>query len=228
MTVSKAIIVAAGQSRRMNGTDKIFTKIAGKPVLAYSIDAFERSPLISEIVVVLSKENLQKGEELIKQYNYKKVISICKGGDQRQHSVKEGLKHIGECDFILVHDGARPCLTAKTIELGIQEAEEEGIAIAASPVTDTIKRVDGGERVKQTLDRSALRSIHTPQVFRTDILKKIHENPLIIGTDDAVLAENMGYTVKVYSDSADNIKITAPEDITLAKSILSRRAQAMD
>jgi 2-C-methyl-D-erythritol 4-phosphate cytidylyltransferase len=223
MAVSKAIIVAAGSSRRMGGIDKIFLEIAGKPVLAHSIEVFERSPLITGIIVVLAKENVQKGEELVKKYNFKKVSTVCAGGAERQDSVKEGLNRVGECDFVLIHDGARPCLEQKAIEQGIKEADAEGVAVAASPVTDTIKQVDANERVTQTLDRSKLRSMHTPQVFRADIIKKIHENPKILATDDAALAESMGYGVKIYQDSPENIKITTPEGIIVAESILKRR-----
>ena len=226
MTVSKAIIVGGGRSRRMNGIDKIFTEIAGKPVILHTMDAFENSPLIDGIVLVLSEENLWKSEELLKRCNYKKIISICAGGEERQDSVGEGVKRIGECDFILVHDCGRPCVTAATIELGIQEAGREGIAVAGSPVTDTIKQVDATEHVEQTFDRSKLRAMHTPQVFRAEILKEMHQNPTIKATDDAALAESMGYKVKIYRDSAENIKITTPEDIAAVENILSRRARA--
>lgn len=211
----------------MQGIDKLFVEISGKPVLAHSIGAFQKSRMISGIVLVLSAENLQRGRELVRRYNYTKVTAICKGGEQRQQSVGEGLKHVGDCDFVLVHDGGRPCVTVDAIEGGIREAGTEGIAVAGSPVTDTIKSVDGSEHVKDTLDRNGLRSIHTPQVFRTGILKKIHVNPVIDATDDAGLAERMGYAVKIYADSVENIKITTPSDILIAETILSARAKQL-
>jgi 2-C-methyl-D-erythritol 4-phosphate cytidylyltransferase len=226
MAVSCAIIVAAGHSRRMGGIDKLFFEIAGRPVLAHSIGALQSSPMINKIVLVLSAENLQRGRELVRKYNYTKVTSVCIGGEQRQHSVSEALRYVGDCDFILVHDGARPCVTSESIEKGIHEAEREGIAIAASPITDTIKRVDDSGHVEDTLDRELLRSIHTPQVFRAEIFKRIHQNARTDATDDAVLAESMGYPVKVYADSAENIKITTPSDIAIAEKILMIRAKA--
>lgn len=223
MVVSKAIIGAGGHSKRMNGIDKIFVELAGKPVIAHTISAFQESPMISGIILILSKDNLEKGADLVKKYGYTKVEAICEGGETRQQSISNGLKLVGECDIILVHDGARPCVTKEAIELGIREAQQEGVAIAASPVTDTIKQVDSNSHVTRTLDRSQLRSIHTPQAFRADILKKIHENPTIDVTDDAGLAESMGYPVKVYNDSLENIKITTKEDLATAEIILSKR-----
>ena len=111
----------------------------------------------------------------------------------------------------------------EVIETGIGEAQKEGVAIAASPVTETIKQVDRDSHVTRALDRSELRAIHTPQVFRADTLKKIHENPTVDATDDAGPAERMGYAVKVYNDSLENIKITTKEDLATAEIILSKR-----
>ncbi len=223
MTITKAIIVAGGASRRMNGTDKIFAEIAGKPVIAHTLDAFERCEAINGIVLVLPNKSIDKARELIAKYNYKKIEVICEGGSTRQQSVNNGLKSTPKCDFVLVHDGARPCVTKEAIESGITEAIKEGIAIAASPVSDTIKEVDDSLMVSKTLDRNKLMSIHTPQVFRYDILKEVHSNPAFDATDDAALAEKIGYKVKVYIDSYENIKITTIADLTIAEAILSSR-----
>ncbi len=225
MPVSKVIVVAAGSSRRMKGIDKIFVDLSGKPVIARTLDIFENSRSIDGIILVLSEQNVQKGIRLVKKYGYKKVEHVCKGGNTRQESVSNGLRYIKECDFILVHDGARPCVTNDFIDNGIKEAAKEGIAIAGCRVSDTIKHVDKDSRVIETLERSELRAIHTPQVFKSDILKKIHENPHMDVTDDAGLAEIMGYKVKVYEDSYENIKITTKEDLIAAKIILSKRGE---
>lgn len=222
LTISKVIVVAAGSSRRMGGTDKIFENLVGKPVIAHTLNVFENSKLIDGIILVLSDENLEKGSKLIKEYKYKKVEYICSGGSTRQQSVGNGLKHVGKCDFILVHDGARPCVTEESISKGIREAEKIGIAIAGCPVSDTIKSVDKNSQVIKTLDRSMLRAIHTPQVFKSDILRKIHENASADTTDDAGLAERMGFRVEVYDDSYENIKITTKEDLIAVKIILSK------
>ncbi len=226
MAVVKAVIVAGGSSSRMGGVDKIFATIADKPVIAHTIDAFERCGAINGIVLVLPKTSLEKGKELVGKYGYKKVEKVCEGGDTRQRSVSNGLKEVGECDFVEVHDGARPCVSIEVIEKGIEEAMREGIAIAASPVYDTIKHVDEKSMVKQTLDRSELRAIHTPQVFRSEIIRKIYENPPIEATDDAGLAEKLGYPVKVYEDAKENIKITTIGDLAIAETILLKRPSA--
>lgn len=222
LVVSKVIIVAAGNSRRMGGIDKIFVNLAGKPVIAHTINVFENSKLIDGIILVLSDENLEKGSDLVKEYNYKKVEHICSGGSTRQQSVGNGLEKIGKCDFILVHDGARPCVTEESISKGIMEAGKVGVAIAGCPVSDTIKSVDEDSQVIKTLDRSVLRAIHTPQVFKSHILREIHKNPSADTTDDAGLAERMGFKVKVYDDSYENMKITTKEDLIAAKIILSK------
>ena len=223
LVTTKAIIVAGGESRRMGGTDKIFAEIAGKPVIAHTLDAFERCEAINGIVLVLPKKSIDKGRELISKYGYDKVETICEGGATRQQSVNNGLRSTPKCDLVLVHDGARPCVTEETIRSGISEAIKEGVAIAASPVSDTIKEVDDSMLVSKTLDRSRLMSIHTPQVFRYEILKEVHSNPAFDATDDAALAENIGYKVKVYYDSYKNIKITTITDLTIAEAILSSK-----
>lgn len=223
LTTTKAIIVAGGESRRMGGIDKIFAEIAGKHVIAHTLDAFERCEAINGIVLVLPQKSIDKGRELISKYDYKKVEAICEGGATRQQSVNNGLKSTPKCDLVLVHDGARPCVTDESIKSGISEAIKEGVAIAASPVSDTIKQVDDSMVVSKTLDRSKLMSIHTPQVFRYEVLKEVHSNPAFDATDDAALAEKIGYKVKVYLDSYKNIKITTPTDLTIAEAILSDR-----
>ena len=223
MAIAGAIIVAAGSASRMKGVDKIFLEVAGMPVLAHTIRAFQDSRAIGSIVVVLSAANIVKGKELVKKYRYDKVRAVCEGGSTRQQSVGNGLKLIGNCNFILVQDGARPCVTNEIIEQGIANAAEEGVAVAAAHVTDTIKRVDNENRVVETLDRNELRAIQTPQVFRADILRKVHENPESDLTDDAGLAEKMGYTVNVYMTSKENMKITTIEDIAVVESILGKR-----
>ncbi len=207
----------------MNGTDKIFTEIAGRPVIVHTLDAFERCEAIDGIILVLPNKSIEMGRELIAKYGYAKVEAICEGGQTRQQSVNNGLKSTSKCDFVLVHDGARPCVTMEAIESGISEAIKEGVAIAASPISDTIKQVDDSLLVSKTLDRNKLVSVHTPQVFRYDILKAVHSNPAFEATDDAALAERMGYRVKIYVDSYENIKITTIADLTIAEAILSSR-----
>ncbi len=207
----------------MDGTDKTFAEIAGKPVIAHTIEVFEASPLVSEIILVLPIESVAKGVELVSKYRFSKVSYICNGGATRQESVSQGLKHVRDCDFILVHDGARPCVTQDAIEKGILEAGKNGIAIPGAEVTDTIKQVDEEECVLKTVERKRLRAVHTPQVFRAKILQEVHRRAEADASDDAVLAEKMGYKVKVYDDSPENMKITRRGDLAIAEAILLRR-----
>ncbi len=218
------IIVAAGQSRRMNGVDKTFADILGKPVIAHTISAFENAPSIDSIVLVVQGDKADQFSKLILQMGFKKVKKICSGGTSRQQSVHNGLEFTNDADVVLIHDGARPCVRVDTIELGIVEAIEHGAAIAGSDVYDTIKSVNGDGFVSKTLNRNELRAIHTPQSFKRDILECIHKNLQLEMTDDAGLAEALGYKVKVYQDYPDNIKITTQYDLAIAQAILQRNS----
>ncbi|MBI2934253.1 MAG: 2-C-methyl-D-erythritol 4-phosphate cytidylyltransferase [Chloroflexi bacterium] len=210
----------------MGGTDKLFAAVAGRPVLAWVLDTFQSCAAIDEIVLVLAKENLSRGRQMVLKGGWQKVSNVCPGGPRRRDSVLEGLGHLGDCNLVAIHDGARPCLTADVIERGIAAAESSGAAIAAVPVTDTVKRTDPDRQVLETIDRSGLWSIQTPQVFDSEVIKKAHQaNPEDV-TDDAALVEKLGHPVKVYMGSYLNIKITTPEDLAIAEAILRVRRQA--
>lgn len=220
-----AIIVAAGASQRMGGIDKVFTPLAGKPVLAWVIEVFQSCGLIDEIVLVLARENVSRGRQMVLQSGWNKVTNVCPGGPRRQDSVREGMAHLGPCDIVAIHDGARPCLTPDLIERGIAGAAVYGAAIAAVPAPDTIKKVNADGEVVETLERNDLWVIQTPQVFKIELLKKAYENISKDVTDDAALVERLGYKVRVYMGSYQNIKITTPEDLAIAEAILLRRSQ---
>ncbi|MCK5577720.1 MAG: 2-C-methyl-D-erythritol 4-phosphate cytidylyltransferase, partial [Dehalococcoidales bacterium] len=134
-----AIIVAAGRGERMSGVDKVFALLAGKPVLAWAVDAFQQCPLVDRIVVVLAEHNLKRGRELVEKEGWSKVSDVCPGGEERQQSVAAGLSRLRDCRWVVIHDGARPLVTAAIIESGLEAAKETGAAVAAVPVTDTIK-----------------------------------------------------------------------------------------
>ena len=224
MTVSKAIIVAGGQSKRMEGLDKTFAEIAGMPVIAHTIAAFEASPSIGGIVLVLPGDKIAKGRELVDRHRFGKIEAICAGGPEtRQQSVANGLAAVGECDIILIHDGARPCVTTDSIERAIREAKREGAALAAVPAHETMKRVSAEGHVEEALERGTLWSAHTPQAFWSEIIRNAHMTGIGGATDDAMLAEMAGYNVKVFEDSYDNIKITTRKDLATAESILLQR-----
>lgn len=218
-----AIIVAAGSSRRMGGIDKVFAPLAGKPVISWALETFQDSSVIDEIVLVLARESVSSGKQMVLKAGWSKVSSVCPGGLRRQDSVREGLRHLAACDIVMVHDGARPCVTSDLIERGVSRASASGTAVAAVPVNDTIKRADPAGTVVETLDRSGLWAIQTPQVFKTEILQEACEKVSEDVTDDAALVERLGLPVKVYMGSYQNIKITTPEDLLLAEAILSKR-----
>lgn len=217
-----AVLVAAGRSERM-GFDKILARLAGRPVLCYSLDLLAETKAITEIVVVTSPEKLDPVRELI---DGRTNIRPCLGGDTRQESVEHGIAALSpEVDLVLIHDAARPLVTAVMIEQGIRCGEATGAAIAALPVSDTIKLVAADGTVEQTPDRARLVAAQTPQIFRRDWLDesytKFHESdvpPLV--TDEASLLEWAGYRVHLFSGNARNIKLTNPFDLTLAEALL--------
>ena len=204
-----AIIVAAGDSQRMNGVDKMFAPLGGRPVLARVLDTFQKCKKIDQIIVVMHSQNIEQCRRLVAaETSWEKVRDICLGGKKRQDSVAEGLKRLKESDWVVIHDGARPLVTVDLIERGLEAAKETGAAVAAVPVIDTIKFVKDDEIVRQTLPRQNLRAVQTPQVFRFDVIKNTYKYVSGDVTDDAALVEKAGYKVKLYPGSYDNIKIT--------------------
>jgi 2-C-methyl-D-erythritol 4-phosphate cytidylyltransferase len=215
-----AIIVAAGWGKRMGGVDKIFAPLAGRPLLTWVLDTFNRCKLIDQIIVVLSEENLKQGERLVLERDWSKVSDVCLGGEERQRSVANGLKLIKDCSLVVIHDGARPLVTEVMIENGLKAAEESGAAVAAVPVTDTIKLADDNGFVLGTPPRNRLWAVQTPQVFRFDIITEAHNKAEGMVTDDAALVERLEYKTKLYMGSYDNIKITTFSDMALAEILL--------
>ncbi len=212
-----AIIVAAGESRRMGGADKIFAPLGGKPILARVVDVFEECHSIRQVVVVVSEQNLEGCRRLAAEQKWSKATEICAGGRRRQDSVAAGLKRLKDCDWVVIHDGARPLVTADLIEKGLTEAGETGAAAAAVPVTDTIKLAGDDRIVLKTPPRQNLWAVQTPQVFRLDIIEEAHRRAKGEVTDDASLVEQAGYDVKLYMGAYDNIKITTTDDLALAE-----------
>ena len=216
-----AIVPAAGQGSRLGGMDKVFSPLGGRPLVAYCLEALQGSPLIDEVVLVL--RDVERGWRLVEAEGFSKVKSICPGGPRRQDSVREGLKHVARCDFVLIHDGARPFLTEKLIADGIEAARQTGAAVAAVPVTETVKVAGQDGLVEATPPRSSIFTAQTPQVFRFDILRKAYENTVGDVTDDASLVEGLGIRVRLYPGSYDNVKITIPEDLAVAEVLIKRR-----
>ncbi len=215
-----AVIVAAGESRRMEGIDKLMAQLGGMPLLVRATRPFQQCRLVDQIVVVVSSENRARCRHLVTGGEWSKVSDVCLGGRRRQDSVAEGLKRLDGCDWVIIHDGARPLVTVELIERGVAAVEETGAAAAAVPVKDTIKVVGDDGLVRQTPPRRDLWAVQTPQVFRADIITEACRKMEDDVTDDASLVEQLGYKVKLYMGSYDNIKITTPNDLALARVLL--------
>ena len=218
-----AVIVAAGDSRRMDGVDKVLAPIMGRPLVAYSLQAFDDSPLIGTIVLVMSERNIEEGRRLVEEGGWHKVREVCAGGRRRQDSVRNGLNRVRDTDWTAVHDGARPCVDGDMIARGLEAARQDGSAVAGVPVRDTIKAAGPDLLVDQTFVRDGLWAVQTPQVFRTDLLLQAHRDISEDVTDDASMVERAGRPVRIFMGSHENIKVTTPEDMALAGAILKAR-----
>jgi 2-C-methyl-D-erythritol 4-phosphate cytidylyltransferase len=219
------IIVAAGKSERMGSdVDKAFLSLGTRPVLAYSVLAFEQCPLIDGVILVVRKDRMDSARGLAQIFGCAKVRAVVMGGATRQASVMNGLAQLGEdVRFVAVHDGARPCVTPDLIAETIKSAKRHGSGVAAVKITDTIKEVDRGTLVTRTVDRAKLWAVQTPQTFRVDVLMKACQNVSkknLTVTDEASAVEAIGEDVHLVPASWSNIKITAPADLSLAANIL--------
>jgi 2-C-methyl-D-erythritol 4-phosphate cytidylyltransferase len=204
---------------------KPYLKIGSKPILAHTLQVFEKSFLVDDIFVVVSDEDIKRcKDEVINPYNFHKVADVLAGGTTRQASVFNGIQRTSDdTDIVIIHDGVRPFITEKIIETSVESAYQWGAAVVAVPVKDTIKVADNDNFVSSTPDRSQLWAIQTPQVFRREILIKAHlyaQERNIDATDDAALVEKLGYKVKLVMGSYRNIKITTPEDLVIAKAFI--------
>ena len=220
------VLLAAGGSARMGG-DKMLLELRGRPVLQYSLETFQRSNRVSAIVIVASDANRNAINDLVANADYDKVSAVVAGGARRQDSTANGVdqlmsQHGSGIKFILVHDGARPFVDEAMIERGLMAAAQHGAAVPALPVSDTIKSVKGDGTVEQTLDRSRLRAIQTPQVFQVDVFAPALR-PTQEVTDDASFVELVGGSVGLFDGNSGNIKLTTPDDIERAEAILARR-----
>lgn len=221
------IIPAAGVGKRMGaGKNKLFITLQETPILVHTLRVFENDEWCKAIILVINEDDRNEINDLLVQYPIKKMQAIVAGGKERQESVFLGLKAItNQVDIVLVHDGARPFVKEKYIHNLVVRAEDDGAAVLAVPVKDTIKRVKEGI-VNETVDRSELWSIQTPQAFQFKILKEAHEKAIqsnYLGTDDASLLERQGQKVVIIEGHYDNIKMTTKEDLVFAEAILSNR-----
>jgi 2-C-methyl-D-erythritol 4-phosphate cytidylyltransferase len=226
-----AIIPAAGSGLRMSSNvPKQYLELQNMPILAMTVDKFERCSLIDSIILVVSSGHVDSCKnEIVDKYNFKKVIKVIAGGERRQDSVRAGIEATeGEYDSILIHDGVRPFVSQKTIIRSINALEKNRAIITAMPAKETIKKIGEGGYVLKTYDRRLLWLVQTPQVFRYKDIYNAHMKALLEGwdevTDDALLMEKMNIPVKIIPGSEENIKITTPFDLKYAEFLLQSRA----
>jgi len=229
MSKVTALIPAAGMGKRMGkAVAKQFLPLGDKPMLAHTLLVFQRSSVIDEIIPILSEEDMESClRDVIEQYHVTKVKTLVVGGKERQDSVLNGLQKLEkDASIVMVHDGVRPFVTHEMIKESVEFAKRGECVVVGVPIKDTIKEVDDKRIVCNTLERSRLWAIQTPQTFPVKILKRAYEESYkcnAYGTDDATLVERAGCKIRVIMGSYDNIKITTPEDLILAEEILKGR-----
>ncbi len=220
-----AIIVAAGKSERMGtGMDKAFLSLGPKPVLAYSIMAFEACHAIDRIVLVVRKDQVDAAKSMCRIYGISKLTAVISGGARRQDSVKNGMDAMDpDTTIVAVHDGARPLVTPELIEETVKSAQRHGSGVAACKMIDTVKYVEKSQVVDHTIDRSKLWLAQTPQTFKYTILRKAFEKLAADGatcTDESSAVEALGEPVRLVEWTHPNFKITTPADLPVAAALL--------
>lgn len=222
------VIVAAGSSRRMGNTDKQTIMLLDIPVIVWAIEPFQRMNQVKEIVLVTRKENMLLFENYVKEWRFDKVRVICEGADTRQQSVINGVEKLeSHVDYIAIHDGARPFIDEDIINRCLEDAIKYGASTASVKTKDTIKISEAGF-IQSTPNRDNLYLTQTPQIFEWELYHKAIATAIIGGmdfTDDCQLVENLGQKVYLSQGSYDNIKITTPEDLIIAKAIAKQRRQ---
>lgn len=224
---STAIVLAAGQGKRMHSkVQKQFLSLKGRPVLYYSLACFQNSPEIQEIILVTSAESVEYcRQEIVQSYGFSKVKKIIPGGKERYDSVFAGLMACGECDYVYIHDGARPFITEEILAKAEETVKKYGACVVGMPSKDTVKIADENQMIVQTPKRSLVWTVQTPQVFSYDLIYKAYEKArrgsMKGVTDDAMVAEAYGnIKIPLVEGSYENIKITTPEDLLVAERIL--------
>lgn len=220
-----AIIAAGGQGRRL-GCEKQFLKLGDRPLLVWTLQAFEKAATVNQIVVAVNSERKDELKRLVRLYNLRKVSKVVEGGLTRQNSVSNGLKALPQmCQVVIVHDGARPFVKPELINKAVEAQKgKEGVVVGV-PVVDTVKEVEK-EKVVKTLNRQQLWQVQTPQVFPFKVIQEAYKKAEALGwqgIDDAALVERLGYPVKIVEGSFENIKVTNPVDLVLAEALIKKR-----
>ncbi len=220
------IVVAGGRSERMGAkVDKAFLSLGPRPVLAYSLMAFEECLDIDGVILVLRKERMKAGRNVAEMFGCSKVKDIVAGGATRQLSVQNGLEALPEdAKIVAVHDGARPCVTPELISETIKSAKRYGSGVAAVRIADTVKHVERGMTVTRTVDRAKLWAVQTPQTFKVSLLRRafelVNEKKATV-TDEASAVELTSQKVRLVQATVSNVKITTPDDLAMATTLLN-------
>jgi 2-C-methyl-D-erythritol 4-phosphate cytidylyltransferase len=226
-----ALVAAAGSSSRMGGVNKLLELLDGVPVLVRTLTALEQAALVDEIVIAAREEDLVEISRLCHTYGISKCTKVIRGGESRAHSVLLAALEVSpDTEFLAVQDGARPLVTPALTDAVIAAAERCGAAAPAVPVKDTVKVAGDGGVVKETLDRSTLRAVQTPQVFERDLLKAALQQAIeeqIPVTDDCAAVERLGKVVYLVEGDEENLKITTPVDLILAEAVLQAREERL-
>jgi 2-C-methyl-D-erythritol 4-phosphate cytidylyltransferase len=223
--MTSAIIVAAGKGTRLGANvDKLWLEVAGRPVLAHTWQKFNDAPCIHEIILVVRDGMQAHFTELAEKFQFQKTFRLVTGGAERQDSVWNGLAALSpETEIVAIQDAARPCTTAELIAATIAAARETGAAVAAQPVTDTIKETADGKIISRTVDRSKLWSVQTPQTFRVEVIRRAisaaREKNLVL-TDDTAACELIGQPVRLIKSATPNPKVTVPADLPFIENLL--------
>jgi 2-C-methyl-D-erythritol 4-phosphate cytidylyltransferase len=227
--MNSAILVAAGKGTRMGlGVEKLFLMVAGRPVVAHTWQRFDDAKCIGEIILVARDGRQSRFNEMAEKFRFRKPFVIVTGGAERQDSVWNGLEALSPtAEVVAIHDAARPCVSEELIAATIKRAEESGAAVAAKPVTDTIKESARGKVIERTLDRSKLWTVQTPQTFRVEVIRRALSEVRLRGltfTDDTAACELIGQPVRLVSSVAPNPKVTVRGDLPLIEMLLRRPA----
>lgn len=209
------------------GFDKLFAKLAGKPVIAHSIAAFDQCKQVDEIVIVCREERLKDFEKLVKKEKFAKVTGIVAGGLERHFSVWNGLQAVNSrAAYVAIHDGARPLVTPALIKSCIELAKEKGAMSCSAPIPDTVKRASTGQEVTESVERSGLWAMQTPQVFNSGLILQAYASLIAKNeqvTDEVSAVQRMGKKIALLRNDDWNLKITFPRDLEMAEHILAMR-----
>ena len=224
-----AIIVAAGSSRRM-GFDKLFAPLDGKPVLWHSVKAFSEVKEVHEILIVTKEDGMDEGEKRVSDEKLQKVTKVISGGEERHISVWTGLQAVNSIgsEYVAIHDGARPLTTPKLIRACLELAEIHGAACCASQIPDTVKRASIEQMVTESVERTGLWAMQTPQIFSSGLILQAYSALMAnheMVTDEVSAVQKLGKKIALLKNDDWNFKITFPHDLELAEHVLELRAK---